>query len=66
MRDAKPTVLQRRALACCIAAALAPAAYAGPEGGQIVAGNQKIGPALQKALVQSGYASEFDVKLRES
>ena len=42
MRDAKPTVLQRRALACCIAAALAPAAYAGPEGGQIVAGNGAI------------------------
>jgi myo-inositol-1(or 4)-monophosphatase len=32
------------------------------EAGQIVAGNQKICPALQKALVQSGYASAFDVK----
>ena len=28
--------------------------------GQIVAGNLKVGPALQKALVQSGYASAFD------
>ena len=36
------------------------------DAGQIVAGNQKLGPALQKALVQSGYANEFDVKLRES
>ncbi|MGH8028459.1 MAG: inositol monophosphatase family protein [Arenimonas sp.] len=32
------------------------------EAGQIVAGNQKIQPALQKAIVQSGYASAFDVK----
>ena len=31
------------------------------DAGQIVAGNQKVGPALQKALVQSGYASAFDV-----
>jgi len=38
MRAAKPKVLQRRALACCIAAALAPTAFAGPEGAQIVAG----------------------------
>jgi myo-inositol-1(or 4)-monophosphatase len=30
------------------------------DAGQIVAGNQKIGPALQKAIVQSGYASAFD------
>ena len=32
------------------------------DAGQIVAGNQKICPALQKAIVQSGYASAFDVK----
>jgi filamentous hemagglutinin family protein len=42
MRDAVSTVLPRRALACCIAAALAPTAYAGPEGGQIVAGSGAI------------------------
>src|SRR5688572_12059026 len=30
--------------------------------GQIVAGNQKLCPALQKAIVQAGYASAFDVK----
>ena len=30
--------------------------------GQIVAGNQKVCPALQKAIVQSGYASAFDTK----
>jgi myo-inositol-1(or 4)-monophosphatase len=33
------------------------------DAGQIVAGNQKLGPALQKSLVQSGYANAFDVKL---
>ncbi len=38
MRDATPIALQPRALACCIAAALAPAVYAGPEGAQIVVG----------------------------
>jgi myo-inositol-1(or 4)-monophosphatase len=31
--------------------------------GQIVAANLKLSEALQKALVDSGYASEFDVKL---
>jgi len=32
------------------------------DAGQIVAGNLKIVPALQKGLVSSGYASVFDVK----
>jgi myo-inositol-1(or 4)-monophosphatase len=32
------------------------------DAGQVVAGNQKVAPALQKALVQSGYAAAFDVK----
>jgi myo-inositol-1(or 4)-monophosphatase len=32
------------------------------DAGQIVAGNQKVCPALQKAIVQSGYASAFDIK----
>jgi myo-inositol-1(or 4)-monophosphatase len=32
------------------------------DAGQIVAGNQKVCPALQKAIVQAGYASAFDVK----
>jgi myo-inositol-1(or 4)-monophosphatase len=36
------------------------------DAGQIVAGNQKLGPVLQKAIVSTGYASAFDVKLRES
>src|SRR5688572_16958619 len=31
--------------------------------GQVVAGNLKVGTALQKSLVESGYASEFDVRL---
>jgi myo-inositol-1(or 4)-monophosphatase len=30
------------------------------DAGQIVAGNQKVCPALQKAIVQTGYASAFD------
>jgi myo-inositol-1(or 4)-monophosphatase len=30
------------------------------DAGQIVAGNQKICPTLQKAIVQTGYASAFD------
>ena len=34
--------------------------------GQIVAGNLKISEALQKRLVESGYASAFDVKLSEA
>jgi myo-inositol-1(or 4)-monophosphatase len=32
------------------------------DAGQIVAGNQKVCPALQKAIVQAGYASAFDTK----
>ena len=31
--------------------------------GQVVAGNLKLGTALQKSLVESGYAAEFDVRL---
>jgi myo-inositol-1(or 4)-monophosphatase len=31
--------------------------------GQVVAANIKLGTALQKSLVESGYASEFDVRL---
>ena len=34
--------------------------------GQIVAGNLKVSEALQKRLVESGYASAFDVKLSEA
>ena len=31
--------------------------------GQVVAGNLKVSDAVQKSLVNSGYASEFDVRL---
>lgn len=34
----------------------------GPDGRQIVAGNIKVSDALQKVIVNTGYAAEFDVK----
>ncbi|TQU41378.1 inositol monophosphatase, partial [Xanthomonas perforans] len=34
----------------------------GPETQQIVAGNIKISDALQKVIVNTGYAREFDAK----
>ena len=34
----------------------------GPETHQIVAGNLKVAESLQKVLVNTGYAAEFDAK----
>ncbi|PTA86929.1 inositol monophosphatase, partial [Kosakonia sp. H7A] len=34
----------------------------GPDARQLVAGNIKVSEALQKVIVNTGYAAEFDAK----